>query len=55
MSMSGDIEAVEPVTISAGHNDVIILSSVSDEAAKETYPDRWESPLPYIRVVSQPK
>ena len=36
-------------------NDVIILPSVSDEAAKETYPDGWESPLPYIRVVAQPK
>ena len=36
-------------------NDVIILPSVSDEAAKETYPDGWQSPLPYIRVVPQPK
>ena len=36
-------------------NDVIILPSVSDEAAKETYPDGWRSPLPYIRVVPQPK
>ena len=35
--------------------DVIILPSVSDEAAKETYPDGWKSPLPYIRVVPQPK
>ena len=36
-------------------NDVIILPSVSDEAARETYPDGWQSPLPYIRVVPQPK
>jgi alkyl hydroperoxide reductase subunit AhpC len=36
-------------------NDVIILPSVSDEAAKETYPGGWRSPLPYIRVVPQPK
>ena len=36
-------------------DDVIILPSVSDEAAKETYPDGWKSPLPYIRVVPQPK
>jgi alkyl hydroperoxide reductase subunit AhpC len=36
-------------------NDVIILPSVTDEAARETYPDGWESPLPYIRVVPQPK
>ena len=35
--------------------DVIILPSVSDEAAKETYPDGWKAPLPYIRIVPQPK
>ena len=35
--------------------DVIILPSVSDEAAKEAYPDGWEQPLPYIRIVPQPK
>ncbi|MCA1689938.1 MAG: peroxiredoxin [Actinobacteria bacterium] len=33
---------------------VIILGSVSDEEAKETYPDGWEQPLPYIRLVPQP-
>jgi alkyl hydroperoxide reductase subunit AhpC len=36
-------------------DDVIILPSVSDEAAKETYPEGWQSPLPYLRVVPQPK
>jgi len=35
--------------------DVIILPAVSDEAARETYPDGWKSPLPYIRIVPQPK
>ena len=34
--------------------DVIILPAVSNEAAAEKYPDGWESPLPYIRVVKQP-
>ena len=34
--------------------DVIIVPAVSDEEAKETYPDGWETPLPYIRVVPQP-
>jgi alkyl hydroperoxide reductase subunit AhpC len=33
---------------------VIILGSVSDAEAKETYPDGWEQPLPYIRLVPQP-
>ena len=32
----------------------IIVPSVSDDAAKEKYPDGWESPLPYIRLVKQP-
>ena len=35
-------------------DDVIIACSVSDEAAKDTYPDGWKSPKPYIRIVPQP-
>jgi alkyl hydroperoxide reductase subunit AhpC len=35
--------------------DVIIAGSVSDEEARETYPDGWESPRPYIRIVPQPQ
>jgi alkyl hydroperoxide reductase subunit AhpC len=33
---------------------VIISGSVSDDEARETYPDGWESPRPYIRIVPQP-
>jgi hypothetical protein len=33
---------------------VIIAGSVSDEQAKEMWPEGWESPRPYIRVVPQP-
>jgi alkyl hydroperoxide reductase subunit AhpC len=36
-------------------DDVIIAGSVSDEQAKETYPEGWESPKPYIRIVPSPK
>ncbi len=36
-------------------DDVIIAPAVSDEVAKEKYPDGWESPLPYIRIVHQPE
>jgi alkyl hydroperoxide reductase subunit AhpC len=32
-------------------DDAIIAGSVSDEQAKERYPDGWEQPLPYMRVV----
>src|SRR4051812_46993964 len=35
-------------------DDVIIAGSVSDEEAKKTYPEGWESPRPYIRIVPQP-
>ena len=35
--------------------DVIIVPAVSDEQAKEKYPDGWKSPKPYIRIVPQPK
>ena len=35
--------------------DVIILPAVSNEAAREKYPDGWEQPLPYIRIVPQPE
>jgi alkyl hydroperoxide reductase subunit AhpC len=36
-------------------DNVIIAGSVSDEDAKLTYPDGWESPKPYIRIVAQPR
>ena len=35
-------------------DDVIIAGSVSDEQAKERYPDGWEQPLPYMRIVPSP-
>ena len=34
---------------------VVILPSISDEAAKAKYPDGWDAPLPYLRFVPQPK
>ncbi len=36
-------------------DDVIILPAVSDEEARAKYPDGWQQPLPYIRIVPQPK
>ena len=35
--------------------DVIIAGSVSEEEARETYPDGWKSPKPYIRIVPAPR
>jgi len=34
--------------------DVIILASVSDEAAKEKFPGGWKTLKPYLRMVPQP-
>jgi alkyl hydroperoxide reductase subunit AhpC len=34
--------------------DVIIAGSVSDDEARERWPDGWEEPRPYIRIVPQP-
>jgi thioredoxin-dependent peroxiredoxin len=36
-------------------DEVIIAGSVSDDEAKETYPEGWDSPKPYIRIVPQPR
>ena len=36
-------------------DDVIIAGSVSNDEAKEIWPDGWESPKPYIRIVPQPE
>ena len=34
--------------------DVIIAGSVSNDEARETYPEGWKEPKPYIRIVPQP-
>jgi alkyl hydroperoxide reductase subunit AhpC len=34
--------------------DVIIAGSVSDEEARQMYPQGWKAPRPYIRIVPQP-
>ncbi len=35
-------------------DDVIIVPAVSNEEAKEVYPDGWKTVKPYLRVVPQP-
>jgi hypothetical protein len=34
---------------------VIILGSVTDDEAKQKYPEGWKAPKPYLRIVKQPK
>ena len=36
-------------------DDVIIVAAVSNEQAAEKYPDGWQTPLPYLRLVKQPQ
>jgi alkyl hydroperoxide reductase subunit AhpC len=35
--------------------DVIIVPAVSNDEAKEKYPNGWKTPKPYLRIVAQPK
>jgi thioredoxin-dependent peroxiredoxin len=35
-------------------DDVIIAGSVSNEQARERYPDGWKEPRPYVRIVPDP-
>jgi alkyl hydroperoxide reductase subunit AhpC len=46
-------QVATPVNWQQGE-DVIIVPSVSDEAAKAKFPGGWKAPKPYIRFVPQP-
>ena len=46
-------QVATPVNWNDG-DDVIIVPAVSDEAAKEKFPDGWKAPKPYLRIVPQP-
>ena len=35
--------------------DVIILPAVSDDEARQKYPEGWQAPRPYLRIVPQPR
>jgi len=54
LQLTAKHKVATPVNWQQGE-DVIIAGSVSDDEAKEAYPDGWESPRPYIRIVPQPK
>ena len=43
-----------PVNWNRG-DDVIIVSAVSDEEAKDKFPEGWKAPKPYLRIVPQPE
>jgi thioredoxin-dependent peroxiredoxin len=53
LQLTAEHKVSTPVNWQPG-DDVIIAGSVSDEQAKEMWPEGWESPRPYIRIVPQP-
>jgi thioredoxin-dependent peroxiredoxin len=53
LQLTANNQVATPAQWQAGE-DVIIAGSVSDDDAKERYPDGWDSPKPYIRIVPAP-
>jgi alkyl hydroperoxide reductase subunit AhpC len=54
LQLTAKHKVATPVNWKQGE-DVIIAGSVSDEEAKQKYPDGWKAPRPYLRIVPQPK
>jgi alkyl hydroperoxide reductase subunit AhpC len=53
LQLTAEHQVATPANWKQGE-DVIISGSVSNEQAKERYPDGWEEPKPYIRIVPSP-
>lgn len=51
--LTADHQVATPVNWKSGE-DVIIVPAVSDDAAKEKYPNGWRAPKPYLRFVPDP-
>ena len=54
MQLTAKHSVATPVNWQDGE-DVIIVPAVSDEAAKEKFPNGWKTVKPYFRVVPQPR
>src|SRR5438874_8503323 len=54
LQLTANHKVATPVNWKPG-DDVIIAGSVSNDEAKQTYPDGWEEPRPYLRIVPQPQ
>ena len=52
LQLTANYKVATPVNWKHGE-DVIILPSVSEEEAKQKYPEGWRSPRPYLRIVPQ--
>src|SRR5437762_2369289 len=53
LQLTANYSVATPVNWKDG-DDVIIVPSLSDEAAKEKFPGGWKTLKPYLRVVPQP-
>jgi alkyl hydroperoxide reductase subunit AhpC len=53
LQLTAGYKVATPVNWRDG-DDVIIGSAVTDDEAKELWPDGWEEPKPYIRIVPAP-
>ena len=53
MQLTAKHRVATPVNWKQGEK-VIIAGSVSDDEAKTIYPDGWDAPRPYLRIVPQP-
>jgi len=54
LQLTAKHKVATPVNWKQGE-DVIIVTSVSDDDAKKQYPAGWKAPRPYLRIVPQPK
>jgi len=53
MQLTAAHKVATPVNWENG-DDVIIVTSVTDDEAKQKYPGGWKAPKPYLRIVPQP-
>jgi thioredoxin-dependent peroxiredoxin len=53
LQLTADHKVATPAQWNRG-DDVIISGSVKEDEAKELFPEGWESPKPYIRIVPEP-
>ena len=54
LQLTAKHKVATPVNWKQG-DDAIIAGSVSDDEAKKTYPEGWNAPRPYLRIVPQPR
>ena len=54
MQLTATHKVATPVNWKQGE-DVIIIPAVSDDEAKQKFPQGWKAPTPYLRIVAQPK